>query len=166
MTPYTRLQILSYANADGSNDVHISKEASQTLKWEKFARQLMNAPDFLAYIQKNGYHFTCALADTVTLQLKNADKSSHHWTSAQVRAAMEAAGMTANPLNMTWGDAAFLANWYYSDEFPDILKTETDVIKRAYRAAQDPDGYEGMTFARWLSDVVAQEWHIDWAAYM
>ena len=53
-----------------------------------------------------------------------------------------------------------------SDEFPDILKTETDVIKRAYRAAQDPDGYEGMTFARWLSDVVAQEWHIDWAAYM
>ncbi|CAJ0592261.1 unnamed protein product [Cylicocyclus nassatus] len=63
---------------------------------------------------------------------------------------------------MTWGDAAFLANWYYSDEYPDYLKTETDVIKRTYKAAQDPDGYEGMTFARWLSDIIGKEIEIDW----
>lgn len=79
---------------------------------------------------------------------------------------MEAAGMTNNPLGMTWGDAAYLANWYYSDEYPDVLTNETAVIRRTYKAAQDPDGYEGMTFARWLSDVVANEWVIDWTDFM
>lgn len=166
MNPYTKLNILSYQNSDGSHDVHVSEEAAHTLQWEKFAKQLMNADDFLAYIHKNGYHFTPTLADTVSLHLKNADGSTHHWTTEQVKTALNSAGMKENPLNFTWGDAAFLANWIYSDEFPDPLATETAVLKRTYKAIQDPDGYEGMTFARWLSDVVAKEWHIDWSAYM
>lgn len=167
MKTYLLKQIIGSSNPDGSHDVHISDRASRTIRWEKFARQLMNADDFLAYIEKNGYHFTSQLADHVTKNyMKNADGSGHNWTSAQVKGAMEASGMTSNPLNMTWGDAAYLANWYYSDEYPDVLPNETAVIRRAYRAAQDPDGYEGMTFARWLSDVVANEWSIDWIAFM
>lgn len=166
MNPYTKLQILFYQNADGSKDVHVSREAADTLQLEKFAKLLMNADDYLAYIRKNGYHFTPTLADTVTQQLVNADGSKHHWTTSQVKSALEAAGMKDNPLKMTWGDAAYLANWFYSDEYPDYLKTETDVIKRTCKAIKDPDGYEGMTFARWLSDVVMRQWPIDWAAYM
>lgn len=154
-------------DADGAQAVHSKDEARHAVRWEKFARQLMQADDFLAYIEKNGYHFTCKLADYVTKRhLKNADGTSHNWTTAQVKGAMEAAGMTNNPLGMTWGDAAYLANWYYSDEYPDVLNNETAVIRRAYNAAQDPDGYEGMTFARWLSDVVANEWTIDWLDFM
>ena len=166
MNIHTKLHILNFANEDGSHDVHLSEEASHALHWEKFAKQLMNADDFLAYIQKHGYHFTPSLADYVTKQhMTNADGTTHNWTTAQVKSALEAAGMNDNPLNMTWGDAAYLANWFYSDEYPDYLKTEADVIKRTYRAAQDPDGYEGMTFARWLSDVVGHQLSIDWKLY-
>lgn len=166
MTPYTKLSILSFANADGSHDVHLSEEASQALHWEKFAKQLMNADDYLAYIQKHGYHFTPSLADYVTKHhMINADGTKHNWTTAQVQAAMEAAGMKQNDLNLNWADAAYLANWYYSDEYPDYLKTETDVIKRTYKAANDPDGYEGMTFACWLSDVVGHQLDIDWKQF-
>ena len=167
MNTLMKMRILAYDNHDGTHDVHVAEEAAETLHWEKFARQLMQADDFVAYVKKNGYHFTCKLADYVTRRhLKNADGTEHNWTSAQVKGAMEAAGMTNNPLGMTWGDAAYLANWYYSDEYPDVLTNETAVIRRAYKAAQDPDGYEGMTFARWLMDVIANEWDIDWTAFM
>lgn len=166
MNLHTKLHILNFSNEDGSHDIHLSREASHSLHWEKFAKQLMNADDFLAYVAKNGYHFTPSLADCVTKHhIENADGTKHNWTTAQVKAALEAAGMTENPLHMTWGDAAYLANWFYSDEFPDYLKTETDVIKRTYKAAQDPDGYEGMTFSRWLSDVVGHQLSIDWKLY-
>lgn len=141
--------------------------AEQDHLHEHFARTLMIHPDYIAYIDAHGYHFTPALADHVTKHhIENADGTTHNWTTAQVQAALEAAGMKNNPLNMTWGDAAYLANWYYSDEYPDYLKTETDVIKRTYKAAQDPDGYEGMTFMRFLSDVVGHELTIDWAAFL
>lgn len=166
MNHITRLRILSFNNSDGSHDVHVSREAADALPWEKFANMLMKADSFIKYVQKNGYHFTPALADCVTKHhMQNADGTTHNWTTEQVKSAMEAAGMKNNPLNMTWGDAAYLANWYYSDEYPDYLKTETDVIKRTYKAAQDPDGYEGMTFARWLSDIIGKEIEIDWEKY-
>ena len=144
-----------------------ASDHDEDLPNEHFARTLMNHPDFKAYVAKNGYHFTCALADYVTKHhLENADGTKHNWTSSQVKSALEAAGMTENPLHMTWGDAAYLANWFYSDEYPDYLKTETDVIKRTYKAAQDPDGYEGMTFSRFLSDVVGHQMSFDWAAFI
>ena len=134
---------------------------------EHFARTLMTHPDFKAYVAQHGYHFTPSLADHVTKHhMTNTDGTTHNWTTAQVQSALEAAGMKQNPLNMTWGDAAYLANWFYSDEYPDYLKTEADVIKRTYRAAQDPDGYEGMTFMRFLSDVVGHHLDIDWASFV
>ena len=149
-----------------SSEAYHAEPHAEDLPNEHFARTLMNHPDFKAYVAKNGYHFICALADYVTKHhLENADGTKHNWTSSQVKSALEAAGMTENPLHMTWGDAAYLANWFYSDEYPDYLKTETDVIKRTYKAAQDPDGYEGMTFARWLSDVVGHQLSIDWKSY-
>lgn len=142
------------------------KEPSH-LSNEDFARSLMSHPDFLAYIKRHGYHFTPELADYVTRNhLINTDGSRHNWTTSQVKTAMETAGMKANLLHMTWGDASYLANWYYSDEYPDILTSEPAVIRRAYRAAQDPDGYEGMTFYRWLSDVVGHGLEIDWKSFL
>lgn len=134
--------------------------------WEKFARQLMTDDDFLSYIKVHGYHFTPKLADHITKHyMTNADGSSHNWTTEQVKEAMQSAGMKQNDLNLNWADAAYLANWYYSDEYPEFLTNEKACITRAFRAANDPDGYEGMTFARWLSDAVGHRIELDWACY-
>lgn len=149
---------------------HIIQGSSSThddLPNEHFARTLMNHPDFKAYVAKHGYHFTPELADHITKHhLTNADGTTHNWTTEQVKSAIEAAGMKDNPLNMTWGDAAYLANWFYSDEFPDPLTTEAAVLKRTHHAIIDPDGYEGMTFSRFLSDVVGHQLEIDWASFI
>lgn len=155
MNTLHKLAILGYKNV-----------AQDSQSWEHFARQLMTDPHFLAYIDKHGYHFTPALADHITRNyMQNADGSEHNWTTAQVQSAMEQYGMTQNDLKLNWADAAYLANWYYSDEYPEFLTSEKACITRAYRAANDPDGYEGMTFARWLSDAVGHRIDIDWQSY-
>lgn len=163
MNTYSKLHMLAHPNSTPAPTEH----TEENLKWEVFARDLMTDPHFLAYINKHGYHFTPALADHVTKHyIRNADGTEHNWTTAQVQAAMESAGMKQNMLNLNWADAAYLANWFYSDEYPDYLKTESDVIKRTHKAANDPDGYEGMTFARWLSDAVGHRIDLDWSKYI
>lgn len=166
MHPFIIHHILHLASPSCSEAYHAERKQDHH-PYDHFARTLMTHPDYLAYVDAHGYHFTPALADHVTKHhIENADGTTHNWTTAQVKSALEAAGMKQNPLNMTWGDAAYLANWYYSDEYPDYLKTETDVIKRTYKAAQDPDGYEGMTFMRFLSDVVGHSIDLDWASFI
>lgn len=136
------------------------------LPFEKFAKMLMNGEQFLAYVHKHGYHFTPELADHVTKMMTNDDGSTHHWTTAEVQAAMATRGWKDNVLHFTWGDAAYLANMAYADFYPDVLESEGDCLRYAYKMANDADGYEGMAFARWQSDVVAKEVVIDWEMFV
>lgn len=139
---------------------------SHGLPFEKFAKILMNGEQFLAYVHKHGYHFTPELSDHVTKMMTNNDGTKHRWVTSEVQAAMVHNGWNKNSLNMTWGDAAYLANMAYADFYPDVIESETDCLRYAYQIANDDDGYEGMAFARWLSDVVAKEIEIDWGGYM
>lgn len=155
--------ILTIANQSSAPKQHCAGLPSPTPS-EAFARALMSHPDFLAYIHKHGYHFTAALADFATKLMTNDDGSTHNWTTAQVQSAMQSAGMKNNPLNATWGDAAYLANMHYADKYPDIFSSETACIKAAYKDLNDKDGYEGITFYRWLADVVGKQLVVDWTA--
>lgn len=136
------------------------------LPFEKFAKLLMNGEAFIAYVKKHGYHFTPALADHVTRMMVNDDGSAHHWNTADVEAAMLKNGWKSNPLNFTWGDASYIANMSYADAYPEVIMNEMGCLRNAYKMANDADGYEGMAFARWLSDVVAKEIVIDWEAFI
>ena len=155
----------------GAGKIHSEAEPQRTgtvrngLPFEKFAKVLMNGEAFVAYVKRNGYHFTPELADEVTARMINADGSKHHWTTKQVRETMEAKGMAENPHHATWGDAAVAANMAYADFYPSPIATELGCIQYAYKLVCDPDGYEGQIFARWLSDVVATEMEVEWEAY-
>ena len=145
---------------------HEPNTAHETgLPFEKFAKLLMNGEAFVAYVKKHGYHFSPELADHVTAMMENADGSTHHWTSKQVKEAMQAKGMTLAH-NYTWGDAAYQANMGYADYYPDPVVSEQGCLKYAAKTIHDPDGYDGMIFCRWLSDVVAKEVEIDWEAFV
>lgn len=128
------------------------------------ANDIMEAEDFRQYIAQNGYHFNCKLADFVTSHhLVNEDGTMHNWTSEQVRAAL---GDETNPLHHTWGDAAYVANWIYSDNFPKPYATEADVLAATKRYLKDKDGYEGMFFMRWLSDLIGRHQNVEWGDFL
>lgn len=135
------------------------------LPYEKEANALMSGRGYLDYVEKHGYHFTDMLADKATKMMENADESSHNWTTAQVKAAITGMGVKI-PDTVTWGDVAYLANMYYADLYPEILKDEVSCLKAAVKIANDKDGYRGMTFCRWTSDVIGKGLKLDWEAFV
>lgn len=118
------------------------------------------------YVEKHGHHFTDALADHAVSLMQNRDGSSHRWSATQVRDTIRDAGLypSGRP-GITDGDLAFAANMAYADFYPSPLASETDCLRYAVALAEDPDGYEGMIFDRWLADVRGRELRIDWDAF-
>lgn len=117
------------------------------------------------YIEKHGHHFTDELAEYASKLMKNASGNSHSWTAAQVKKSIENLGLTI-PNNVTSGDVTYLANMYYADLYPDPLKDEVSCLKAAYKSANDPDGYEGMTFCRWTADVIGKAIKVEWDKFI
>lgn len=166
MNRITREIALHHDSAEHNGNQPACESKSHGLPFEKFAKILMNGEQFLAYVHKHGYHFTPELSDHVTKMMTNDNGTKHRWVTSEVQAAMVQNGWKQNALNMTWGDAAYLANMAYADFYPEVIESETNCLMYAYKMANDEDGYEGIAFARWLSDVVAKEIVIDWEQFV
>lgn len=104
------------------------------------------------YISRHGYHFTDQLAQVASDMMINSNGKAHKWTSDQVEKTMKMYGLHAHG-NCTLGDLTYLANMAYADLYPTVLKDEISCLRYAVAIADDPDGYEGMPFNRWLSDL-------------
>lgn len=129
------------------------------------ANALMPAKGYSEYVKKHGYHFTGALAEHVSKMMENANGQQHSWTTSQVKKSMESLGLTI-PKHVTYGDAAYLANMYYADLYPDPLKDEASCLRAAYKIANDPDGYDGMIFCRWTADAIGKAIKLDWEKFV
>lgn len=144
---------------------HSCDNGEQAEELKDNCKMPLDTDGYSEYIKKNGQHFTDALAEYASKMMENANGQAHSWTTSQVKKAMESLGLTI-PNNVTYGDAAYLANMYYADLFPDPLKDEASCLKAAYKIANDPDGYEGLIFNRWLADMVGKEVKIDWTKFI
>ena len=117
------------------------------------------------YIKSHGHHFTDTLAEYASKMMENMNGQQHTWTTHQVKKSMESLGLTI-PDHTTHGDVAYLANMYYADFYPDPLKDEASCFRAAYRVANDPDGYEGMVFCRWIADITGKAINVDWEKFV
>ena len=116
--------------------------------------------DYQEYKEKHGMHFSDKMAMWASAHMENADGKEHGWSVDDVKSAFKALGFE-KPEKCTWGDATYLANMYYADFMP-MLKAETDAVKMAYYAMKDPDGYEGMAFNRYTSDIMSKNADVPW----
>lgn len=120
---------------------------------------------YTEYVHKHGFHFTDALAEHASKMMVNSNGQPHSWTTSQVKKSMEGLGLLI-PSKVTLGDVTYAANMAYADFYPDPLKDEASCLKYAYRVANDPDGYDGMIFCRWLVDIIGKAIEIDWKKYI
>lgn len=132
------------------------------------AEAIMESEGFKAYIKKHGYHFTDSLATLAISAMVNADGTNHKWSVKQVMAVIASNFASfENKNKFTNGDLAYTANMAYADFFPDTVKSEADCVKYATKVAADPDGYEGIAFMRWLTDLIGkEETSIDFNKYL
>ena len=126
----------------------------------------MEDEEFKDYVSKHGYHFSERLSEYASSMMKNDNGTDHKWTAAQVRNALVELG-TTDFNKSTLGDLTYLANMAYADFFPEVITSETACIKYAYAVAHDKDGYDGIAFNRWLSDVISKKiTDIEWEHYV
>lgn len=130
-----------------------------------YAKYVSNNPDYVAYITKNGMHFTNKLAEEESAKMVN-NGAPHSWTVRQVTSTIT----TSNPSKkfkhkMTDGDLTYGANMFYADLFPEAITVESGCIEAVKLIGNDKDGYEGQLFCRWLTDVMMQGVDIDWAKH-
>lgn len=157
-----------YECHNGEESEHLTgfESITESNKHNKhIANALESAEGYSKYIEKHGYHFTDALAEHVSKMMENANGQQHTWTTSQVKKSMESLGLTI-PSHVTHGDAAYLANMYYADLYPDPLKDEASCLRAAYKVANDPDGYEGMIFCRWTADAIGKAISINWEKFV
>lgn len=134
------------------------QEHKNELQYDNAAESIMESTGFKAYIKKHGYHFTDNLAALAISSMINADSSSHKWSVKQVMAVVASNfGSFENKNKCTNGDLTYIANMAYADFFPEVVKSEADCVKYAIKVAADPDGYEGIVFMRWLTDLIGKE---------
>jgi hypothetical protein len=122
----------------------------------------MGSEDFMKYVNKHGYHFNDTLATSACQAMENADGSYHIWTPAEIKQAL---GMMSfnNRNNCTIGDLTYLANMAYADFYPKVIGNVDGCLGYAISIADDPDGYEGIVFMRYLSDVIGKEIKVKWS---
>lgn len=139
-----------------------SDKAEQKIEaqpYSKAANAIMNAPGYIEYIKKHGYHFTDKLASHVSKAMQNVSGTTHEFTGIHV------AGLKRNH-NETNGDLLYTANMAFADFYPDIIPVADSCIKYAEAVATDPDGYEGMEFLRWTSDAIGKSITINWEDFI
>lgn len=144
---------------------HVHHPVHFDSKLRKEASDFVNDPGLLEYLENYGYHFNNALAEYASRMMENYNGQQHTWTTSQVKKTMESLGLTI-PSKVTIGDLTYAANMAYADYYPDPLKDETSCIKYAYMTANDKDGYEGMIFNRWLSDLMGKHTKLDWKKFI
>lgn len=105
------------------------------------------------YIKHFGKHFNRKLQEFAARHLKNADGSEHRFTEADLPTTIN----VRHP-----HDLLYTANWLYSDLYPETLKTTQAVWQEALRQQNDPDGYEGMPFCRWCTDMCQRKIEVPW----
>lgn len=118
----------------------------------------MHESSLRVYLNKYGPHFNNELAEAASKEMVNANGKVHTWTAEEVKRAMLEHGIET-PEGATLGDIVYAANMLYAD-FSHSNTPDINYIKGAVMLAEDPDGYEGMIFLRWLFDVRMKDKHI------
>lgn len=140
-------------------------EKQDEYKSESFAEQFMSE-DFHAYIKEYGPHFTEALAEYASKAMENANGSKHSWSAQQVKKVINDLGYAKDLEHVSLGDLTYTANMAYADFFSDPIKDEAGCIMYAHKVANDPDGYKGMIFWRWVSDMIGKEKRLNWKYFI
>lgn len=113
---------------------------------------------FQKYLSKNGYHFSNKLAEYASALMQNENSLEHSWNCQDVEQAIISSRIESN---YTLGDLTYAANMAYADFFS-LFNSEKSCIEYAIFLANDPDGYDGQIFKRWLLDIREKNITINW----
>lgn len=104
------------------------------------------------YLDNYGYHFSKKAADHAVEKMTNADANPDkhkHYTDEQVRNLIKQYSITIK--NDKGYDLYYVFNMFYSDYYPEGMKTEQEIAKNVKLYLDDPDGYDERAFSEYYT---------------
>lgn len=117
------------------------------------------------YIQLYGPHFNKALSEYAASLMESKNGKITPFTKAQIEQKLKSCGITLeyNVLD----DFVYVANMCKADFLGDAVPNDDQHLCKYIKAViDDPDGYEGQVFYRWLSDIENMGIPVDWAEFL
>ena len=117
------------------------------------------------YLRLYGPHFTKELCDFAVSLMKDEKGEITPITKKQLEEKLKAQNITLQYDVMH--DAVYVANMCKAD-YLGIAMPDSDYNLCMYvkRTIDDPDGYDGQPFNRWLSDIEGMHVPIDWSEFV
>ena len=117
------------------------------------------------YLKQYGHHFTKKLCD-FAVSLMETDKGEFiPFTKQEVEERLTSTGtkLEYNKLH----DHVYVANMCKADFLGDSVPNDNEhLCKYIKNVIDDPDGYDGQVFNRWISDMEGMRIPIDWSDFI
>lgn len=124
------------------------------------SRYYFSSKPFEEYLSEHGPHFSKKLCEYAVDCMENDDGSKHRYSKEEVKDMLRKNGVTVKKASEY--DCVYVANMAYSDFYPEPLSSDYDIAKFVQKYIDDPDGYEGIAFSRYLADLKRKGEYIDW----
>lgn len=120
---------------------------------------------FRRYLRLYGPHFTKGLCDFAVSQMENEEGSITPITKEELETKLKAQNITLK-YNKLY-DAVYVANMCKADYLGNAVpNADYNLCMYVKSTIDDPDGYDGQPFNRWLSDVEGMRTRIDWSDFV
>lgn len=117
------------------------------------------------YIRLYGPHFTKELCDFAVSLMKKESGSITPITKKELEDKMKAFNITLKYDKMH--DAVYVANMCIADYLgSSVPNTDNNLCMYVKDTIDDPDGYDGQPFNRWLSDIEGMHIPVDWSEFV
>lgn len=120
---------------------------------------------FKKYLKLYGPHFTKQLCDFAVSLMQNEAGAIQPFTKEQLEQKLKQQNIKLE-YNKLY-DFVYVANMCKADFLgKSILNDDLHLCKYIKDVIDDPDGYDGQVFNRWLSDVEGMHIPVDWSEFV
>ena len=120
---------------------------------------------FRRYLRLYGPHFTKELCDFAVSQMENEEGPITPITKEELETKLKAQNITLK-YNKLY-DAVYVANMCKADYLGNAVPNlDYNLCMYVKSTIDDPDGYDGQPFNRWLSDIEGMRTRIDWSDFV
>ena len=117
------------------------------------------------YLRLYGPHFTKELCDFAVSLMKDDKGEITPITKKQLEEKLKAQNITLQYDVMH--DAVYVANMCKADYLGDAIpNSDRNLCMYVKKTIDDPDGYDGQPFNRWLSDIRGMHVPVDWSDFV
>lgn len=126
---------------------------------------MISTKHYRKYQRLYGPHFTKELCDFAVSLMQDDNGAIEPITKSQLEEKMKAQNITLE-YNKLY-DAVYVANMCKADYLGNAVpNNDYNLCMYVKKTIDDPDGYDGQPFNRWMSDIIGMHIPVDWSEFV